>query len=61
MLKALLRVWKKSSLRIHTKKSVEILYLCLLGRVEHWRQIDGKKNSERLGRVEHSQIGTADR
>ena len=32
-----------------------------LGRVEHWRQIDGKKNSERLGRVEHSQIGTADR
>ena len=24
------------------------LFLLLLGRVEHWRQIYGKKNSERL-------------
>ena len=38
-----------------------IFHKLILGRVEHWRQIDKKKNSERLGRVEHSQIGTADR
>ena len=38
-----------------------IFHKLILGRVEHWRQINGKKNSERLGRVEHSQIGTADR
>ena len=35
-------------LRTHLIKICVVVLIIFLGRVEHWRQINGKKNSERL-------------